>query len=205
MKSSTSSPDLRIRRTYKFLWDALISLMAERDFASITVTDLCERAMVHRTTFYKHYEDKDGLLLHGIQSELNALFAAVDQSVAAPVARGELPDTRVWLGAVFEHVLRQGGFYRLMLTGDGFSQFGALLRKSLAARLERRLLQEGKQMSLPIALHADVQAAALVSMLSWWLENDCPYTPVEMIKYIDEHLDLVGGSHARDAPTRHHR
>src|SRR5437763_13744482 len=82
MKPSNDVLDLRVRRTYKFLWDALLALMTERNFESITVTDICERAMVHRTTFYKHYEDKNGLLFHVIQDELNALFAAVDMHVA---------------------------------------------------------------------------------------------------------------------------
>jgi AcrR family transcriptional regulator len=191
--------DLRVRRTYKFLWDALMALMTERDFESITVTDICERAMVHRTTFYKHYEDKNGLLFHGIQDELNALFEAVDGAVDTPVEMDEeadtRADTRAWLIAVFEHVLKRERFYRLMLTGDRFSQFSALLRKAMAERLERRverrLRQEGKQMSIPVALHAQMQAAGLVSMISWWLENDCPYTPAEMIKNVYEHIELV--------------
>src|SRR5690348_6972782 len=78
MNATSPILDLRVRRTYKFLWEALIALMSERDFESITVTDICERAMVHRTTFYKHYEDKYGLLYHGIQDQLNALFDEVE-------------------------------------------------------------------------------------------------------------------------------
>src|SRR5262245_54566566 len=112
MKSSTDALDLRVRRTYKFLWDALISLMTERDFESITVTDICERAMVHRTTFYKHYEDKYGLLYHGIQNELKALFEAVDKHVETE----KEANNRTRLVAVFEHVLGHEAFYRLMLT-----------------------------------------------------------------------------------------
>ena len=191
MKSSNDSLDLRVRRTYKFLWDALRSLMTERDFESITVTDICERAMVHRTTFYKHYEDKYGLLIHGIQDELNALFETVDVAVDKPEEMEEEADAQAWLIAVFEHVLKQEGFYRLMLTSDGFSQFSAVLRKSLAERLEPRLRQERKQMSIPMDLHAQLQASSLVSMITWWLENDCPYTPAEMIKNIYEHIDLA--------------
>ena len=188
MKSSNASLDLRVRRTYKFLWDALKSLMAERDFESITVTDICERAMVHRTTFYKHYEDKYGLLFHGIQDELKALFEAVDKHVEME----KEADNRARLIAVFEHVLKHEDFYRLMLTGDGFSKFNTLLRNAVAERLERNLRHEGKQMSMPMALHAQLAAAAIVRMIAWWLDNDCPYTPAEMIQYFDEHIDLVG-------------
>ncbi len=73
MNSSRDLPDLRVRRTHKLLWDALMALMIERDFESITVTDICDRAMVHRTTFYKHFEDKYDLLLRGMQ-DMHATF-----------------------------------------------------------------------------------------------------------------------------------
>ncbi len=191
MKSSNDLLDMRVRRTDKFLWDALMALMTERDFESITVTDICTRAMVHRTTFYKHYEDKHGLLVQGIQDELKALFAAVDEAVNTPVQRAGETDTRAWLIAVFAHVLKQQEFYRLMLTGDGFNKFSTLLRKALAEHIEQRLPHEGKQTALPMALHAQLHAAAMVSMLAWWLEHDCPYPPAEMIKHINEHIDLI--------------
>src|SRR4051812_28659971 len=124
MKSSNDALDLRVRRTYKFLWDALMGLMTERDFESITVTDICERAMVHRTTFYKHYEDKYGLLFHGIQDELKALFEAVDGTIEQPMKTAERgAEHQARLVAAFEHVLKHEEFYRLMLLGDGFSKF----------------------------------------------------------------------------------
>lgn len=188
MNSSKHSLDLRVRRTYKFLWEALMSLLTERDFESITVAAICERAMVHRTTFYKHYEDKHGLLFNGIQDELNALFEAFDSAVDKPLEMDEEPDTMARFLTVFEHVRKHERFYRLMFTGDGFSKFSTLLRKSLADRLERRLRREGKHASTPIALHAQLYAAAMVTMIAWWLENDCPYTPVEMTEFLQQHL-----------------
>ena len=191
MKSSNDSLDLRVRRTYKFLWDALMVLMTERDFEAITVTDICEQAMVHRTTFYKHYEDKNGLLFHGIHDELNALVEAIDAAVDKPGEMEHPADTKARLIAVFEHVRSHEGFYRLMLTGDGFTNFSTLLRKSLAQRLERHHRHEGKPMSIPMALHAQLQAASLVSMIAWWLENNCPYTPAEMIQFFEEHIALI--------------
>jgi AcrR family transcriptional regulator len=169
-----------------------MSLMAERDFESITVVDICERAMVHRTTFYKHYEDKYGLLFHGIQDELKALFESVDGAVDKPVELDKEIDTQARHVAIFEHVLKHEEFYRLMLTGDGLNRFSTMMRKSLAERLEPHLAQQRKHLSLPIALHAQLQAAMIVSMITWWLENDRPYTPAEMIKYIYEHIGLLG-------------
>ena len=58
--------DLRQRRTKKFLVHALLALMEERPFQELSVVDICERAMVHRTTFYAHFEDKYALLRYAI-------------------------------------------------------------------------------------------------------------------------------------------
>lgn len=182
MNSSNVSLDLRVRRTYKFLWDALMALMMEYDFESITVTAICERAMVHRTTFYKHYEDKYGLLFHGMQDELNSLFEALD-SADKPLETDKAPYTMAHLVPVFEHIRKHKRFYRLMLSGDGFSKFSTLLRKALANRLEQRLRQEQKQTSMPTALYAQLHAAAVVSIITWWLENDCRYSLIEMTQF----------------------
>lgn len=37
-------------------------LMEERPFSELSVVDICSRAMVHRTTFYAHFNDKRELL-----------------------------------------------------------------------------------------------------------------------------------------------
>ena len=48
--SHEAGPDLRIRRTHKFLKDAMIQLIAEKGFDAITVGDIAERAMINRAT-----------------------------------------------------------------------------------------------------------------------------------------------------------
>ena len=50
--------DLRILKTRKALSDAFLVLLCEKRFEDITVGELCDRAMVRRATFYKHYADK---------------------------------------------------------------------------------------------------------------------------------------------------
>jgi len=39
---------------------ALMAELSERAFEEITVKDICERAMVHRTTFYKQLRRQRG-------------------------------------------------------------------------------------------------------------------------------------------------
>jgi AcrR family transcriptional regulator len=83
MKTSEVQADLRVRRTHKLLWEALMALMAERAFEEITVKEICDQAMVHRTTFYKHYEDKYALLEQGMRQMYDALVAEVTMPPSA--------------------------------------------------------------------------------------------------------------------------
>ena len=53
--------DLRIIRTKANITRAFLELMDEFDYDSITVTDICDRAMVNRKTFYTYYETKEHL------------------------------------------------------------------------------------------------------------------------------------------------
>ena len=50
--------DLRIEKTYLSLHNAFTALLEEKRFEAFTVNELCERAMIRRTTFYKHFADK---------------------------------------------------------------------------------------------------------------------------------------------------
>lgn len=50
--------DLRVQKTYLALHNAFTDLLAEQHFEDVTLNELCERAMIRRTTFYKHFADK---------------------------------------------------------------------------------------------------------------------------------------------------
>jgi AcrR family transcriptional regulator len=197
MNASNPSLDLRVRRTYKFLWDALIGLMTEQDFESVTVTDICERAMVHRTTFYKHYEDKYGLLYHGMQDQLNALFEDVDAQLDPSVQVMDEAAILPHLVVLFEHILRHERFYRLMLCGDGIGKFYRMFGKSLVERYMRLSYghfseAEGSD-AMRNALRAQSHVGALLSTVTWWLENNCPYPPKEMAQYLwEDAFSLTG-------------
>ena len=44
-------------KTKKAIYTAFIELIKNNDISDISVTDLCEKADIHRTTFYNHYSD----------------------------------------------------------------------------------------------------------------------------------------------------
>lgn len=65
--------DLRIQKTYLALHNAFMVLLEEKRFEDITINELCDRAMIRRTTFYKHFADKYEYFTFYIQ-EIMATF-----------------------------------------------------------------------------------------------------------------------------------
>lgn len=57
-----SKPDQRSVRSRQMIYDGLVKLIDEKNFASITVTDLVKAAKVGRTTFYRNFEEIEDVL-----------------------------------------------------------------------------------------------------------------------------------------------
>ena len=49
--------DIRIIKTKNSIINAFIELRAKKEIERITVKELCEKAMINKSTFYSHYTD----------------------------------------------------------------------------------------------------------------------------------------------------
>lgn len=54
--------DLRVKKVDKALHAAMLTLLNSQKFKKITVSSLCDEAMISRATFYSHYLDKYDML-----------------------------------------------------------------------------------------------------------------------------------------------
>lgn len=62
-----------MHRTEQFLRTALVSLIEEKGFETLTVQDIIDRANVGRATFYAHFDNKEDLLVSGFDRLRTAL------------------------------------------------------------------------------------------------------------------------------------
>src|SRR5258706_14063769 len=84
--SPSQSNDLRVRRTRKWLQDALIELMKEKSFQDIQITELTARAQVSRPAFYLHFVSKEELLL----SHVDVIFDEFHAEISKEIARANI-------------------------------------------------------------------------------------------------------------------
>ncbi len=73
--------DAQARRSREWLLEALISLMEEKEYAQITISELAKRADLDRRTFYRHYGAKDQIIIERIR-ELAKIYEAVLRSAS---------------------------------------------------------------------------------------------------------------------------
>lgn len=100
--------DARVSRTRRALFDAVNSLLEEREFDSITVKQICQRASVSKAAFYQHFDDKYALVIAWLTAELKPpahLFT--DQSLT--LFFNNLLDAMRRHKTQLEHILRQPG------------------------------------------------------------------------------------------------
>ena len=131
-----SSPgDPRIERTRARLTEAVLSLAAERDITTASVSELTRRAGVNRSTFYAHAETPVELLTRVLSRELDDVRRqTMLQLEDDGLLRRDL--TRSTLREILNHVLRHEDVYGSVNRAS--STFA--LRVVLAEHVERSVL-----------------------------------------------------------------
>ena len=65
---------MQMNRTVRDFERALEVLVTEKPFEKLTIDQICEEALLHRSSFYRYFHDKYDLLEQTINARLNALW-----------------------------------------------------------------------------------------------------------------------------------
>ena len=76
--------DRRIMMTKRMLKDALIEMLKEKDIYHISIRELCEKADVNRTTFYKYYSSQFDLLADMEKDLIDFIAKAIERNESDP-------------------------------------------------------------------------------------------------------------------------
>lgn len=170
--------DLRQRRTKKLLTEALLSLMEEQPFSEISVVDICQRAMVHRTTFYAHFEDKYALLRYAVAR----LYRAFE-----PAAEDLRVNPRSYFLSVFQNALSfvraHSGLYRSAVSSGSvdIQTLEALVAEQLLSRFPA---DEANPARPEITAH--FYAGGILAIVRWWLERGADLPEEALLQLMDQ-------------------
>ena len=168
--------DPRAIRTRAALATALVDLAAERDVAQLSVREIVARAGVGYATFFRHFRDKEDLILAVADQLTEALLPALMPALSNN-------DTAAAAETLCRYVDSNRGAYRTLLSAGG--------EGALRARLIEQAVERGMTVDLPAApgLPRDLAAVhsvrALLGLLEWWLGDGADYDVREFAVIVD--------------------
>lgn len=171
-----SKTDRRVRRTRDALGNALIELMQEKPFDTITVQDVLNRAGVGRSTFYVHYSDKEDLFM----SEVDEFFASLSMHLSLS---HDASDRVVLLREFCAHLTEARRFLDALTASGKFRGHLELARGHFARGIERRLSELPQSHRIPAEKRAAIShasAGALLSLLQWWIDRGMCESPTQL-------------------------
>lgn len=158
------SEDRRSRRSRRALWQALMILMEDHDWATISVLMICNKADVARSTFYAHYQTKQDLLDEG--------FAEVEAQLATLPEAGGMAATLSWL---VTHLRDASAFHRRLQGSSAGHVIIARFRRLMQERIKRDLTGEGwtgQESDLDFCM------GGVFAVLEAWLSTGCREDPM---------------------------
>jgi AcrR family transcriptional regulator len=167
--------DRRIRRTRDRLGDALMELVLEKPFDTITVQDVLDRAGVSRSTFYVHYNDKDDLFI----SDVDEFFEGMATMLSR---RADSSDRVAPVRELFAHVADAPRFHKAVVASGKIHAILELGQGHFARGIEQRLAELQRARGITAERHtvAHALAGALLSLLLWWIKAKMPTSAAHM-------------------------
>jgi len=180
--------DRRVQRTRQLLHGALIALIQEKGFEALSVQDIIDRANVGRATFYAHFENKDDLLVSGLEDFRTAIKEHQRRLLHDRTGSGE----RVFLFSheVFAHASAHRDLFRAMVGKRSGAVVQRLFQRILVELVREDLKAMGPRGgtgSMPVEAEVQYIAAGLWGLLSWWMDAKVRL-PVEDVDAIFQRL-----------------
>jgi AcrR family transcriptional regulator len=170
--------DRRAQRTRDLLQKALIELISERGYATITIQDIVDRAYVGRTTFYVHYRSKDELFLSCHEAVVSEFHSGPFSP--HPLSREELlsPAVSPELISAYQHLDEaRARLYPIFQGTDGPLILRRIRDESAQSiKVNLRAVFAEAESTIPLDLLANYLAGAQIALVQWWLEKRRPHT-----------------------------
>jgi AcrR family transcriptional regulator len=175
----TQKVDRRVRRTRHMLSQALLSLIQEEAYEAITIQAITDRADLNRATFYLHYGSKEELLIASLEAMFDELVSTFDEAtVDRPIWGSKTAEL-----LTFQHVAEHAALYKVLLGERGMGYIVYRIINYIADFSYQQLtasLAPGTKLPVPAAIINHHIAGSTFALLSWWLEQDMPYSPAYM-------------------------
>lgn len=171
--------DRRIINTKNKLTSTLLELLSKKAIKDITVLELCKKANINRTTFYKYYKDIDDLAIKIEEDLMDELKKHI-----VDIKRNYLIS---YTSKIIEEISNNKEVYTKILSDNGDHTF---LRKILSLVHEQSI--EEWQKLLKKATPKDIDniynfiVDGTIGLIEAWIRNNCKDEPESIAIFINK-------------------
>ena len=182
--------DKRVKRTYDNLFNALISLLSQKSFDEISISEICDAAEIHRATFYKHFSNK--------QEFLNTCFREKLKSVSAddPIENYNSISLKESFLSLFEYLLsyveENIEVFRVISQNEYSYPFNIALTESICSYITSRINQRkdlADRLGDKIGMVSAYYAGATIGLAKWWIDHYDLVTAGEIKRFIEYKIE----------------
>jgi len=152
MRNTEKKADLRIRKTETAIKNAFIELRAKKPLEKITVKELCDLALINKSTFYTHYEDIYALSEAMEQETVSSIIGGIDH------LKDYTPDNSdAFTRELCLAFMSQISLIKILFSGRGQSHLGSRLDYALKEVIFRKYPEYKEDSSKQILLSYCIQ------------------------------------------------
>ena len=184
--------DRRQRKTRQAIFSAFVELLEKKDFVSITVEQIIEKADIGRSTFYAHFETKDFLLKELSEELFCHIFDSADgkENGHIHIFECDAPDS-VFLH-IFMHLKKNDNHIKDLLMSANNQLFLQYFKKGMreVAKTQMPKIISPKTAALPTDFLLDHVVDTFISTVDWWARQGMKETPQKVNEYFMLLLNL---------------
>ena len=174
--------DLRVIKTKNLLYQTLIELMKDKTFEEIKVSDICSKAMINRSTFYAHYEDKYELLVDFINNLKEELVIELNKNENNLNTR----EYYIKLISLFlDHIENKKNIYNSIMINNRNSIMMDILLSVVNDDILKKIKSNDINPKVPSDIIAKFYLGGVINLGVEWLRDSSKYTKEEIIKYLE--------------------
>ncbi len=197
MDNTAEKIDIRVKKTYKQLFKAFIELLTEKSFDELTVSEICNKAQVHRATFYKHFEDKYAYLNFVFESSLSEIELIGIQNDSTPQ---NIKDSFMYfIRIIFEYVKKHKMIFEVVCSEKHSlslgSSFISAIESYCFSNIQKVLPNNTKE---SLEIFSAFYANAFIGVVKWYAHSDGNY-PLELLyDFFERRVDELCGYYEKN-------
>lgn len=183
-----NNEDLRVVKTHMALCNAFMELLEEKCFEDITVSELCDKAMVRRATFYKHFTDKfDFFKFFIIRNQQNIMQECLENKKYTDIKEYFIDVITMLMNFLTQNKNIVGKIWDSNLFSTLLNIAGDELAENVCNTIAPYINKSKEEIHIIIAFYA----SGLIMTMRLWLRQKVNLTQEELIEKVSEIMQTI--------------